>query len=58
MGLMMSFTRELVMALKAPPMMTPTAISSTFPLAMNWRNSARKPVVFLVSSVMGLSCVK
>ena len=45
MGLRISLTREVVMLLKAPPMMTPTAISSTFPLAMNWRNSARKPVV-------------
>ena len=45
MGLMMSLTRELVMALKAPPMMTPTARSRTLPRAMNCLNSAIKPLV-------------
>ena len=51
MGLMMSFTRELVMALKEPPMMTPTARSSTLPLAMNCLNSAIKPLVLDIDCI-------
>ena len=51
MGLRMSLTRELVMAEKAPPMMTPTARSITLPRAMNLRNSAKKPVVFSFADI-------
>ena len=56
MGLMISFTRESAMALKAPPTMTPTAMSITFPRAMNCLNSAIKPVVFDINRLP--FCVK
>ena len=45
-GITMSLMREFVMLEKAPPMITPTAMSMTFPLAMKVLNSARKPEVF------------
>ena len=38
---MMSLMRELVMALKAPPTMTPTARSITFPRMAKALNSSR-----------------
>src|ERR1051325_3813976 len=38
-GMMMSSTREVTIFPNAAPMMTPTARSITFPLAMNSRNS-------------------
>ncbi len=40
-GLMMQSMREVMMPLNAPPMMTPTAISITFPRAMNCLNSPK-----------------
>ena len=39
-GVMTSFTRELTMEVKAPPIMMPTAMVITFPLAINSLNSA------------------
>jgi hypothetical protein len=38
-GMMISFTKEDTIALKAPPMMMPTARSITFPLEINALNS-------------------
>src|SRR5688500_7265667 len=38
-GLMNAFTSELMMALNAAPMTTPTARSTTLPRKTNWRNS-------------------
>ena len=46
MGMMMSAVRESAMALKAPPTMTPTAISITLPRAINCLNSATNPLFF------------
>ena len=40
-GLMMSFTSELTMAVKAPPITTPTAISSTLPRMAKALNSSK-----------------
>ena len=45
MGMTMSLINEVVMLEKAPPMMTPTAMSITLPRAMKVLNSARKPEV-------------
>ena len=44
-GMTMSLMREVVMLEKAPPMMTPTAMSITLPRAMKVLNSAKKPEV-------------
>ena len=41
-GEIMSFTNESTIALKAPPMITPTARSITLPRAMNFLNSDTK----------------
>src|SRR5699024_5421597 len=41
-GMTTSLTRELTMAVNAPPMMTPTARSMTLPREMNCLNSAQK----------------
>ena len=38
-GLMMSFVSDVTIAVKAPPMMTPTAMSITLPRLMNSSNS-------------------
>ena len=49
MGEMMSFTRELTMAVKAEPTTTPTAISSTLPRMAKALNSSKNflmPLVF------------
>ena len=45
MGLMISLTREVVMELKAPPMMTPTARSITLPRAIKDLNSWMKALI-------------
>ena len=46
-GLMKSLTKELTIAVNAPPTVIPTAISMTFPLEMNFLNSAKKPLFFI-----------
>ena len=38
-GIRMSLTREVTILLKAPPIMTPTAMSMMFPLRINALNS-------------------
>ena len=50
MGMMMSFTSEFTMAVKAPPTATPTARSTTEPRLMNSINSLRKPPLFSLTS--------
>ena len=60
MGMAMSLTREVVMPEKAPPMMTPTAMSITFPRAMKVLNSARKEFFFseaIKAIPFGIKCV-
>lgn len=42
MGIIISLTRELTMAVKAPPTATPTARSTTEPRLINSMNSLRK----------------
>ena len=41
-GMTTSLTRELTMSVNAPPMMTPTARSMTFPREINCLNSVQK----------------
>ena len=50
MGLMTQSMREVMMPLNAPPMITPTAMSITFPRAMNCLNSFRNCFICAVSS--------
>ena len=45
-GLMMSFTTDCTIAVKAAPTTIPTAMSRTLPRMMNFLNSAMKPVFF------------
>ena len=48
-GLMMSFTSELTMAVNAPPITTPTAISSTLPRMAKALNSSKNFLMPLIS---------
>ena len=50
-GLMISSTREFTIAVNAPPMMIPTAMSMTFPREMNSLNSWKNPFFFLSSAI-------
>lgn len=45
-GMTISFTREVTIAVKALPMITPTARSMTLPREINFLNSAIKPFAF------------
>lgn len=45
----MSFTREVTIAVKAPPMITSTAKSITLPREMNSRKSVKNPFVYFKS---------
>ena len=58
-GMMISLTRELTMAVKAPPTATPTARSTTEPRLMNSMNSLRKldSFFFTVSNFTGFLSV-
>ena len=47
-GITTSFTKEVAIAVNAPPMMTPTARSNTLPREINSLNSAIKPFDFLI----------
>ena len=47
-GMMMSLTSESTIFPKAPPMMMPTARSTTLPLTANSRNSLAKDIVGLL----------
>lgn len=53
MGIMMSLTRELTMAVKAPPTATPMARSTTEPRLMNSLNSLINELLVIFS--IGLS---
>ena len=54
-GMITSFTREVEILPKAPPMMTPTAMSMTLPRAMKVLNSPRKPFAFSGADIVGTS---
>ena len=47
-GMMMSLTTEATILPNAPPMMTPTAMSITFPRNANALNSCNMLIVYLV----------
>ena len=49
MGMSISFTREFTMAVNAPPMITPTAMSTTLPRVMKALNSLANLLSFIIS---------
>jgi hypothetical protein len=53
-GMMMSLTSESTIFPKAPPMMTPTAKSSTLPLMAKSRNSCIMPMKMSSGFATGL----
>ena len=56
-GMIISFTREFTIDWNAPPIITPTARSITFPLAINSLNSAINPFLAISTPLLSFLLV-
>ena len=56
-GVRISLFRLVTMAVNAPPMMTPTAMSITLPFMINFLNSATNPLPLLINPILRIDSI-